>query len=89
MAVQTEAEREANYAKWMREHIFPTGVFKVDLRAAYDAADDWVEEAKAGPAPTTSFRANLPNAFDTAAQPRDRARLWAVVLNDRFNLDLF
>lgn len=89
MAVQTDPERETNYAQWMREHIFPTGILKADMRAAYNAADDWVDEAKAGPAPTTSFRANLPSAFDTQAQPRDRARLWAIVLNDRFNLGLF
>ena len=57
-------------------------LLKTDLRAAYNAADQWASDNAA------SFNTALPQPFRGAATATQKARLLAAVLNKRFNLGL-
>lgn len=68
MAVLTATSRARTVAQWKRENRDTCGFTSVQLAAALDAADDWVE------ANTASYVAALPAAFrtnSTAAQKTD------------------
>lgn len=85
MAVMSDTERAEGYAEWMRNPIpgYPFVNLKAELRAAFDAADQWMEDNK------ESYNSALPVAFRTAASARAKAYLLARVLNKRFDLGLF
>lgn len=81
MAALIEADRRELWAQLMnalssdRE---PCAVTKQDLRAAIDAADDWVEANKA------SYNAALPQPARSTLTPAQKARLLALVILKRY-----
>jgi len=81
MATLSEGDRQAAFAGQMaawsarRE---PCGLAKADLRAALDAADDWVDANKA------AFNNALPAAAQAGLTPAQKAELLMLVVARRF-----
>lgn len=80
MAVLPDIDRSAVHANWMRDADFPPTLLKVDLRAAVDAVDDWVD------ANAASYNTALPTAFRTSATAAQKAKLLMFVVSKRFNI---
>jgi hypothetical protein len=76
MTLLPDTDRARTVAQWMRDQA-GTGVTKADLRAALNAADQWVEDN------TTSYNTALPTAFRTAASVFQKTMLLAYVLMRR------
>lgn len=74
MAVLSEQDRFDTWAEWMRQNAEAVTISKTDLRAAFDAIDDWFD----------TNAATLNNALPAAAkaglsQPQKAALLSAVI----------
>ena len=69
MAVLDEAARQFVWRKFMAAGNTPGTILKADLRAAVNAADDWVD------ANAAAFNTALPVAFRTAATAQQKAIL--------------
>ena len=84
MAAMSDAERFACWAQIMRNEAAPGGgaITKPDLRAAVNAADDWVD------AQTTLYNAVLPNPFKSLATAEEKAMLLMYVVARRFGREL-
>lgn len=85
MALLTDAERREAWAELMQElsanpDSSPAQVLKPDLRAAIDATDTWIDGN------TASFNSALPLPFRTAANVRQKVRLFVFVLRKRFEV---
>lgn len=81
MAILADADRAEIWAQFQREistEHEATGVLKADLRAAINAADQWVSDNAA------SYNTALPVAFRNGATATQKARLLAWVLKMRF-----
>ncbi|WP_157251120.1 hypothetical protein [Nonomuraea typhae] len=74
MAVLSALARARTAAQWMRENKEVCTFSKTDLRAAIDAADDWLE------AKLPEYNLALPAAFRSAASPDQKAWVLAFVL---------
>jgi len=83
MAVLSEQNRAAVWADFMRDESSAhnsIGITKADLRAAFNAADDWAE------ANATSFNSALPQPARGALTARQKAKLLAMVLFQRYGV---
>jgi hypothetical protein len=65
---------------WSAQFETITGITKIDLQAAVNAADDWANTN------ATSFNNALPTAFKNNATAAQKALLLAVVALARFNV---
>ena len=73
MAVLDETNRFRTLARLMRDKANPPGVDKTGLRAALDAADDWVE------ASSGAFDGALPEPYRSTATAEEKTTLLAYV----------
>lgn len=83
MAVMTDAQRFEIWADFMRElsnERDPIGVDKNDLRAAFNAADQWISDN------ASSFNTAIPQPARTALTATQKARLLMFVVRKRFNV---
>lgn len=84
MAVLDSTARAAIWAEFMREESNDrnsiTGLTKAELRAAFDAADDWVE------ANSAAFNTAIPQPARGALTARQKAKLLAAVLAKRYGV---
>ncbi len=83
MAKMSTSQRKALWAEFMREvsrERERLALTKPQLRAAIDAADDWLDDNAA------SFNAALPVAARTALDARQKARLLRAILGKRFEV---
>lgn len=81
MAVLADNDRAEIWAEFQREISEAretTGVLKADLRAAFNATDQWVSDNMA------SFNSALPAAFRTGATAAQKARMLEKVITRRF-----
>ena len=82
MAVLPDADRFEIWAQFMRDLSAAgsvlSGITKTDLRAAVNAADDWVSTNAA------AYNAALPAAFRTNASAAQKAQLLMFVISRRF-----
>ena len=80
MAVQTDQQRQDGWADLMQQT--PTGVTyaitKLDLRAAYNALDQWLSDNAA------TINAAIPQPARGALSASEKARLFAKVIHDRY-----
>lgn len=83
MAVLTAADREVEWAQLMRvlsARSESVDISKSELRAAFDAADDWVEANQA------SFNTALPVAARTSLTATQKAELLLYVVRRRWEV---
>jgi len=66
MAALSENKRHRVWQELMQERRFPQNIQKLDLRAAVDAGDDWLE-ANWLASSSTGFNAALPQPYRGAA----------------------
>ena len=83
MATMTDNDRIAAWAEYVQdlsaEIDLSTGTLLTEVRAAIDAADQWVDDNRA------SFNGALSEPFQTWATPRQKAQLLMLVVLRRFN----
>ncbi len=80
MAVLADGERFGTWAELMRREEAYGTLLKPDLRAAVDAADDWVE------ANSASFNTAIPLPARSELTARQKALLLMAVVNRRFGV---
>lgn len=83
MAVLTGADREAEWAQFMRilsARNEPVEISKSDLRAVFDAADDWVEASQA------SYNSSLPLVGRTKLTAALKAEILLFVVRRRWEV---
>jgi hypothetical protein len=83
MAVLDENARAEVWAQFMRDESDarqPMGLTKAELRAAFNAADDWTEAAQ------TSFNNALPLPARNVLTGKQKAKLLAMVLYARWGV---
>lgn len=73
----TEQDRVTIWAENMRQGMCPGAITKPDLRAAVNAADDWIDSSAA------NFNAALPQPFRGAATTDQKYLLLMCVLERR------
>lgn len=84
MAALPEADRAAIWAEFMRELSAarePIGLNKIELRAAFNAVNDWVE------ANAASLNAAIPQPARSQLTRQQKARLLQMVVRQRFIKD--
>ena len=83
MATMTDNDRINVWAEYVQglsaEMDLSTGALLAEVRAAIDAADQWVEDNQ------VSFNSALPEPFQTWATQRQKAQLLMLVVLRRFN----
>jgi len=75
-----ELDRVDTWARWMQDNAEDTPFTKVELRAAVDATDDWIEANQA------SFVTALPASFRTQSTTAQKVQLFTYVTGKRFGL---
>lgn len=83
MAVLPDADRKEIYANWMREisgRREAVNITKPDLRAAFNAIDDWVDNN------TSSFNTAIPLPARTSLTAKQKAELLLYVINKRWEV---
>lgn len=83
MAVLTDTSRMKIWAEFMRRlsrDNEPIDLGKTDLRAAFNAADDWVEANQA------PYNAALPVAAQTNLTAKQKAEMLMLVVGKRFEV---
>lgn len=80
MAILSDADRREAWARWMRENQEEIGIPKADLRAAVNAADQWVEDNQA------SYNSAIPQPARSAMTDKQKARLLFYVVDKRFGV---
>lgn len=78
MAVMQDADRVAVWAEWMRDNRESVSVTKTDIRAAINAADQWVSDNQG------NFNSALPVASRAALNAAQKARVLMFVIQRRF-----
>lgn len=78
MAVLTNAERIKRWARFMRENNESIPVSKDQLRAVYDAVDDFVETIQ------TPYNQAIPQPARGLLSSRQKARILMDVIEERF-----
>ncbi len=84
MAVLTEGDRRAIWARFMRDASSrrdTIALLKPDLRAAVNAADDWVD------ANAASFNAALPEPAKTSLTAKQKSELLVFIVRRRWELE--
>lgn len=86
MAVLDETNRAQAWGEFMREESAErqpvTAMTKADLRAAFNAADNWAD------ANSASYNTALPLPARTALTARQKAKLLAMVLQRRYGVSV-
>jgi hypothetical protein len=80
MAVLSDADRKAAWVRWMRENRAEVPISKVELRAAIDAVDQWVDDNAVG------YNQALPVAARSGLTATQKARLLWFVVKRRFEV---
>lgn len=80
MALMLDADRVLCWMNWMDDNRQDIGVVKMDLRAAIDATDVWLDTNQTG------FNAALPLPARTTLTVRQKAILLMVVIARRARL---
>jgi len=80
MATLSEPIRLVAWADIQRTEDCPGGVTKADLKAAIDAADNWVD------ANAAAFNSALPAAARTGMTARQKARLLLHIVSKRWEV---
>jgi hypothetical protein len=80
MALLLAADRLEVWAEAMRTNREPIGISKVDLRAAVDAIDQWIEDN------TVSFNTAIPLPARTSLTAKQKVLLFVTVLRRRFEV---
>ena len=80
MAVLVDGDRVLVWADWMRQNTATCAITKAELRAAFNAADDWAD------ANAAAYNSALPVAARTNLTAKQKARLLAYVITRRFEL---
>jgi hypothetical protein len=83
MAILVDTDREILWAEFMRRisrDNEPINLGKTDLRAAFNAADDWVEANQA------AYNTALPVAAQTNLTMKQKAELLMLVVGKRFEV---
>lgn len=83
MAVLSDADRQQVFKEFMSDESARNeqmALVKADLRAAFNAADDWVDGN------AVSFNNALPQPARTALTARQKALLLAMVLQRRYGV---
>ena len=83
MAVLPDAERVSawnEFMSWWSDGPGPATLNKIELRAAVDAVDNWVD------ANSTSFNSALPVAARTRLTAQQKAKLLLLVVARRFGV---
>jgi hypothetical protein len=78
MALLTEQERFEVWAAGMKRNLEDYNLTKADLRAAYDATDQWISDNKA------SFNAAIPEPARTALTASQKAGMLTEIAAKRF-----
>lgn len=78
MAVLTDDQRVAVWARWMRENAAACSITKADLRAAVDALDQFLEDNAA------AINSAIPQPARGALTTEQKARLLAYVALKRW-----
>lgn len=78
MAILSNADRTAVWAETMKKNTQEFSLTKQNLRAAVDAADQWVEDNKA------AFNSALPGVAQAALTVSQKAQLLTFVATKRF-----
>jgi hypothetical protein len=73
MALLPDQDRLRAAAQWMRDQVESCGFTRVDLRAAVDATDAWIDGNQA------SYNSALPAAFRTTASLGQKTLLFCYV----------
>ena len=82
MAVLSEQDRFDTWAAYMKENIDEFSLTKVELRAAIDESDKWVQDNK------VSFNNALPAAAKAALSNAQKASLLTFVAAKRFGVGI-
>lgn len=83
MAILIDTAREGVWADFMQrlsQDNEPIDLGKADLRAAFNAADDWVEANQA------AYNSALPVAAQTNLTAKQKAELLMLVIDKRFGV---
>ena len=83
MAVLVDADRVgawSDYQKEMSDLAESCGITKIDLRAAIDAADDWID------ANAVAYNSALPVPARTTLTAKQKARLLVYVISRRYKV---
>jgi predicted metalloprotease len=84
MAIMTDQDRAACHAEVMRGETDTVGpLTKADLRAALNAADQWVSDN------TGSYNTALPLPARTTLTAKQKARLLVAVISKRYGLGVY
>jgi len=78
MAVLTDASRREIWAKWMRENEDPVSIVKSDLRAAFNALDDFMNTN------ATAVNNAIPEPAKSSLSTPQKARILMEVIRQRF-----
>lgn len=78
MAVLAEQDRFDLWAEWMRQNQDAVAINKTDLRAAFDAIDDWFDTN------ATTLNNALPVAARTGLTTSQKAALLSAVVAKRY-----
>jgi len=80
MAQLTEDQRRSIWAEWMRINDEPVGITKADLRAAFNALDDFFEANK------IAVNNAIPLPARSTLSARQKAWILARVIDQRFKV---
>lgn len=80
MAVLSEGSRVAIWSKFMRENLDDIDITKQDLRAAFDAADTFIDN-NAG-----AYNASIPQPARSALSAGQKALIFMLAANERFDV---
>ena len=72
------AEERERFSQLLSDVFEPVGLTKADIRAALNAADQWVSDNQ------ISYNNALPNPFKNTATSSQKARLLTLIITRRF-----
>lgn len=77
MAALSDADRRAVWAAWMETNKDPVGIAKADLRAAFNAVDDWIDSNGA------SLLATFPEPAASSLTTAQKLNIFKQIANKR------
>lgn len=80
MAALSDADRAAICAQWQRDNTIACGITKADLRAAFNAADDWAD------ANANEYNSALPQPARSTLTAKQKAHLLMAVIAKRHDV---
>lgn len=78
MAALSDAARREIWARFMRENDEVVSITKAELRAAFDAIDDWQQSNAA------TINAAIPQPARGALSPAQKARIFTLIAEQRY-----